>query len=1333
MRVTRIKSIAAVSALILLVAVVGPALAAAPSEPSLSNTSVQENQPAGTEVGTFSATDPDGGTTFTYQLVGGTGDTDNGKFKIVGDKLTTRVVLDYEADSSLSIRARVTDAQGEVNRKVFTITVTDDPSDNANNRPTDIQLSNQTLAENQPAATVVGTLTATDPDSNQTFKFNKAPIKGTEGVDNPKFQVVGNELQTKVPLDYEDKSSLSVRLQVTDQGGLTYKETFTITVTDLNDPPSDVTFSNLSVAENSASGTTVGTASTTDPDAGDTHTYTLVAGDGDTDNGSFTIDGSTLKTNAVFDYETKNSYSIRVQTDDGNGGTFQKSFTVTVTDVNENQAPTDITFSNLSVAENSASGTTVGTASTTDPDAGDTHTYTLVAGDGDTDNGSFTIDGSTLKTNAVFDYETKNSYSIRVQTDDGNGGTFQKSFTVTVTDANDAPTDSALSNASIDENKASGSTIGTLSATDPDAGDTHTWSLVPGDGSTDNASFTIDSSTLKSAAVFNYEAKNSYSIRVRATDSANNNFEKVFTITIVNVNEAPVTANDSYSGAVGNTQFALGTSPSGPKITGSGANPKANDSDPEGDTVSCVAETVSSTGGGSATIGSDCTYTFSPGVGDKSQTDSFTYKATDGTLNGTGTIEVAIGSTLIWYVDRDAGSNGDGRSHSPLQNLAGINGAGGSGDSDTTNETIFLYSSANPYTGGLPLEAGQQLLGEPEGLTANSQTLVAAGGSNPAIQNASGTAITLAEGNTLRRVNVGTTSGDGISGTNVNAADIGGSSAISGVGGADFKLSGGNGTVTFGPTITNTAGRAVDIQNRTGGTTTLSGAISDSGGTGIILNSNSGTSTTNFTGQLTLSTGASDAFTSTGGGTVSSTASGSTISTTTGRALNVATAIGSGRLNFQSVSSNGAPSGIVLSGTGNAGGLTITGTGAAGTGGTIQNTTGPGISLSNMGATNSVSLDRMVVQSAGDDGIRATGVSGFTLANSTVQNNGNAVDERGIELSNVTGSGGITNSTLHANDSDNLFLGNTSGTLSSFNVTGNTIRDTVTRAEGNDNVLVLPDGSANMTVSITGNTFSNPDGDHYQLAPTTAYTGSMTSTFSNNTLTNTSGQSGSLGSGITIGGPSTNTISGNTITGAVVASMEIGNGLTSAGETLKATITNNQIGNAAAANSGGSVGISLQSNSSGTVTALLTGNTVRQSSGVGGMIRVLQRDGNGVLNFTATGNTVDTPGQFATHGIAVQSGAANGDTGTVCADVGGAGALANTVAGHEANGGSDLRVFQRFGTTMRLRGYTGGATDTAAVQTYLLGRNTATTASAGTPGGSGYLNTSPAGSACPVP
>src|SRR5439155_711355 len=163
---------------------------------------------------------------------------------------------------------------------------------------------------------------------------------------------------------------------------------------------------------------------------------------------------------------------------------------------------------------------------------------TLVAGAGSTDNAAFTITSNILKNAAIFDFETKSSYSIRVRTTDAGTLNFEKIFTITVTNVNEAPTDITLSSTLIAENQAIGNSIGTFSTTDPDAGDTFTYTLVVGTGSTDNAAFTITSNTLKSAISFNYEAKSSYSIRVRSTDAGTLFFEKVFIISITDVNEA---------------------------------------------------------------------------------------------------------------------------------------------------------------------------------------------------------------------------------------------------------------------------------------------------------------------------------------------------------------------------------------------------------------------------------------------------------------------------------------------------------------------------------------------------------------------------------------------------------------------------------------------------------------------------------------------------------------------------------------------------------------------------------------------------------------------------
>jgi gliding motility-associated-like protein len=425
---------------------------------------------------------------------------------------------------------------------VYTITATNSGGSTTatvtliyNTAPTDVALGSTSVAENAASGITVGTLSATDADAGDTFTYTL--VSGTGATDNASFTISGSTLRTAAVFDFETKSSYSVRVRVTDAGGLTFEKAFTISVTNVNEAPTDVALSSTSVAENAASGTNVATLSATDIDAGDTFTYTLVSGTGDTDNASFTIDGATLKTAGVFDFETKSSYSVRVRVTDAGGLTFEKEFVITVANIND--APTNISLSAITVVENSASGTTVATLSATDADAGDTFRYTLVSGTGDTDNASFTIDGTTLKTAGVFDFETKSSYSIRVRVTDAAGLTFEKEFAITVTDINEAPTALALSNISVLENAASGTAVGTLAGTDPDAGDTHTYTLVTGTGSTDNASFTITGTTLNTAAVFNFEAKNSYAVRVRVTDAGGLSFERAFTITVIDVNEAP--------------------------------------------------------------------------------------------------------------------------------------------------------------------------------------------------------------------------------------------------------------------------------------------------------------------------------------------------------------------------------------------------------------------------------------------------------------------------------------------------------------------------------------------------------------------------------------------------------------------------------------------------------------------------------------------------------------------------------------------------------------------------------------------------------------------------
>jgi hypothetical protein len=153
-----------------------------------------------------------------------------------------------------------------------------------------------------------------------------------------------------------------------------------------------------------------------------------------------------LKSTQVTGLSIANGAQFTVTWENDRGLSSGNSRRIGLTDVRvstsaPNFAPTDIALSANSIAENNAVNDTIGTLSTTDPESADTHTYSLVAGTGDTDNASFNISGSALRAGVAFDFETKSSYSVRVRTTDSANNTFEKVFTITVTDVNETPSD----------------------------------------------------------------------------------------------------------------------------------------------------------------------------------------------------------------------------------------------------------------------------------------------------------------------------------------------------------------------------------------------------------------------------------------------------------------------------------------------------------------------------------------------------------------------------------------------------------------------------------------------------------------------------------------------------------------------------------------------------------------------------------------------------------------------------------------------------------------------------------------------------------------------------
>ncbi|MBB4477883.1 hypothetical protein GGE46_000424 [Rhizobium etli] len=141
----------------------------------------------------------------------------------------------------------------------------------------------------------------------------------------------------------------------------------------------------------------------------------------------------------------------------------------TETFTRNNTAPTNIQLSKTAVSEDTPIWTTVGLLSAHDAD-GDTLTYTLIDGAND----HFRLKGNRIVTSKAFDYETYPWQTIVVAVSDGKV-TVEQHITIKVLDvneasANQAPIKLAFSRSSISENVAIGTSVGLLSAVDPEGG-----------------------------------------------------------------------------------------------------------------------------------------------------------------------------------------------------------------------------------------------------------------------------------------------------------------------------------------------------------------------------------------------------------------------------------------------------------------------------------------------------------------------------------------------------------------------------------------------------------------------------------------------------------------------------------------------------------------------------------------------------------------------------------------------------------------------------------------------------------------------------------------------
>jgi uncharacterized delta-60 repeat protein len=180
---------------------------------------------------------------------------------------------------------------------------------------------------------------------------------------------------------------------------------------------------------------------------------------------------------------------------------------------------------------------------------------------------------------------------------------------------NVSPTNINLSTSSVAENSNNGIVVGSLSTTDPNSNDIHTYTLI----SSANGRFVLngDQVVVADGSLLDYETTTSHTIRVRTTDSNGLSYEQDLIIAVSNVNEAVI-----LSGTVATLSPGLEDTP----YTINASTLLQGFTDIDGDTLSVSGLTATN---GTLVNNNNGTYSFNP-VANYNGTVNLSYTVIDG-------------------------------------------------------------------------------------------------------------------------------------------------------------------------------------------------------------------------------------------------------------------------------------------------------------------------------------------------------------------------------------------------------------------------------------------------------------------------------------------------------------------------------------------------------------------------------------------------------------------------------------------------------------------------------------------------------------------------------
>ena len=184
------------------------------------------------------------------------------------------------------------------------------------------------------------------------------------------------------------------------------------------------------VDEDDAVNTLVGTVTANDPNAGDTVTYSITAGNSA---GHFSIGSSTgrITVAGTLNRATNSTYRLTIRASDNHSNSNAATVNITVAATTNRPPAFGQSFYTFSAEESSALNSEVGTVSATDPDTGDIVSYSIQTGNS---SGHFGIQSSTGRITVIrtLDYETTSSYTLTVRASDNRGGTSDTTVFITI-------------------------------------------------------------------------------------------------------------------------------------------------------------------------------------------------------------------------------------------------------------------------------------------------------------------------------------------------------------------------------------------------------------------------------------------------------------------------------------------------------------------------------------------------------------------------------------------------------------------------------------------------------------------------------------------------------------------------------------------------------------------------------------------------------------------------------------------------------------------------------------------------------------------------------------